>query len=184
MQCLWPVSSSVTHPARRAAGSCRPHCHGTKFRLCRCAASGLSSLPSLNGAVTGQRSRAAHSFTAQGVDCAGAPLSGRLSPSVAHWAVGLAGNGSPLSRHECWCPASGPLSHCLPSGSGPAGVDVATVRISTSRLDLIFSIDDSCSPLLPLRFSALPCTPALPPPVLPVVLWRLVRQQHPCPTLC
>ena len=48
VRCHLPVFPSVTH---RAAGSACPQCHGhgTRCRLCRCAASGPSSLPSLIG---------------------------------------------------------------------------------------------------------------------------------------
>ena len=60
-----PVFRSVAH---RAAGSIRPQCHGMRNQLCRRAASGPSSHPSL----TGPRGRAAHSVMARGIDCHGA----------------------------------------------------------------------------------------------------------------
>ena len=48
--CLLPVFPSVTH---RAVGSGRPQCHCTLCRLCRRAASGPSSLPSLTAVGSG-----------------------------------------------------------------------------------------------------------------------------------
>ena len=53
--CLLLVFPSVSH---RAAGSGNPQCHGTRWRLCRCAASGPSSVLSL----TAPRGWAAHKF--------------------------------------------------------------------------------------------------------------------------
>ena len=54
---LPPSQTSLTGPWDRAA-----QCHGTRFRLCRCAASGPSSVLSL----TRSRNRAAHSVTTAG----------------------------------------------------------------------------------------------------------------------
>ena len=84
------VFPSVTH---RTAGSGRPQFHGTRCRLCRCAASDQISHPSL----TGPRGRAAHRVTVRGVDFSGVlprtrfPFRHSLSRGVGPPAV---------SRHE------------------------------------------------------------------------------------
>ena len=77
VRCLWPVSLSITH---RAAGLGCPQCHSTRCRLCRCAASGPSSLPSLTGPRGSGRSHslAVSRHEASTVDCAGVLLPARL----------------------------------------------------------------------------------------------------------
>ena len=134
---LRPVFHSVTH---RAAGSDRPLCHGTRFRLCRCAASlpqdRLSSRHS-SGRGVGV-CRTAHSVTARGVDCAGVLLSpARLSfshssgcgigpPTVSRLLVPSVWPAPPLSPFR--------PPPCLPSGL--AGVDFTPTRIRTYRADV------------------------------------------------
>ena len=88
--CLRTIFLSVTH---WAAGSGCPQYHGTSCRLCRCAASGASSVLSL----TGPRGRAAHSITARAVDCAGVLPLARLP--FCH-SLGRGVGPPTVSRHE------------------------------------------------------------------------------------
>ena len=120
--CLRPIFPYVTH---WAAGSGRPQCHGTRCRLCRCAASGPSSLLSLTGPGLGRPQ--CHGTRCRLCRCAASGPSSLLSLTgpwgwVAH------------KCRDCWSPASGPLSPCPPPG--PAGVIVTSTRIRTSGADV------------------------------------------------
>ena len=123
-RCAASGPSSILSLTRshRAAGSGHPHCHGTRCRLCRCAASGQSSQSVTRLAAGSGRPHCEGTVSTVQVCC--------LRPvfrSVTHWAAGSS------QCYDCWCPASGLLPPCLPSG--PAGVDVTPTRIPTSRAD-------------------------------------------------
>ena len=137
MCCLRPVFLPSSLLPLTGPGSGRPQCHGTRCRLCRCAASGPSSLPSLNGPDLGRpqchRTRcrlcrcaasgpssllAAHSVTARVVDCAGV-LPPAPGPSSLLSLTGPRGwPGVAYKCRDCWSLASGPLFPCPPPRPG------------------------------------------------------------------